>query len=83
MTISVFCMPNLGYPHCPTCGKVLTRKGVREILEEILALPDGMALIFLAESPQLVGKTEKEALALVNTWGYVRVRFRGADHFDC
>lgn len=68
----------LGVPHCPMCGKVLTRKGVREILDEILALPDGMALIFLAESPQLVGKTEKEALALINTWGYVRVRFRGA-----
>lgn len=67
----------LGVPHCPTCGKVLTRKSVREILEEILALPDGMALVFISESTQLTGKTEKEALNLVNTWGYVRVRFRG------
>ena len=67
----------LGVPHCPHCGKVLSRKSVREILDEILALPDGMAIIFLAESPQLVGKTEREALTLVNTWGYVRVRFRG------
>lgn len=67
----------LGVPHCPTCGKVLTRKGVREILDEILVLPDGMPIVFIAESPQLGGKTEKEALALVNTWGYVRVRFHG------
>lgn len=67
----------LGVPHCPTCDKVLSRKGVREILDEILALPDGIAIIFLAESPQLSGKTEKEGLMLINTWGYVRVRFRG------
>ncbi len=67
----------MGIPHCPTCGKVLTRKSVREILEEILVLPDGMAILFLSESLQLSGKTEREALTLVNTWGYVRVRFHG------
>lgn len=67
----------LGVPHCPTCGKVLTRKGVREILDEILALPDGIAIAFIADSPQLVGKTEKEALTIINTWGYVRVRYQG------
>lgn len=67
----------MGVPHCPTCGKVLTRKGVREILDEILALPDGIALVFLSESSQLAGKTEREALSLINTWGYVRVRFHG------
>jgi excinuclease ABC subunit A len=67
----------MGVPHCPTCGKLLSRKSVREILDEILALPDGIALAFLAESPQLIKKTEKEALDLVNTWGYVRVRFHG------
>lgn len=67
----------MGAPHCPTCGKLLSRKSVREILDEILALPDNMALVFLSESPQFAGKTEKEALALVNTWGYVRVRFHG------
>jgi excinuclease ABC subunit A len=56
---------------------VLTRKGVRDILDEVLALPDGMAIVFLAESTLLSSKTEREALSLVNTWGYVRVRFHG------
>ena len=67
----------MGVPHCPTCSKVLSRMSVREILDEILALPDGIALLFLTESAQLAGKTEREALHLVNTWGYVRVRFHG------
>ncbi len=67
----------MGVPHCPTCGKALSRKGARDILEEILALPDGMAIVFLAQSTQFAGKTEREALHIVNGWGYVRVRFRG------
>ncbi len=67
----------MGVPHCPTCGKALSRKGARDILDEILALPDGMAVVFLAQSTQFVGKTEREALHIVNGWGYVRVRFRG------
>ncbi|MDP2837912.1 MAG: excinuclease ABC subunit UvrA [Candidatus Moranbacteria bacterium] len=67
----------LGVPHCPLCGKVLSRKSVREILDEILAIPESIPLMFLAESTQLVGRTEKEALGMINAWGYVRVRFHG------
>ncbi len=66
-----------GVPHCPTCGKILTRKSVRGILGEILELPDNTPLMFLAESSLLDGKTEKEAMTLVNTWGYVRVLLHG------
>jgi len=67
----------MGVPHCPICDKVLTRMSVREILDEILLFPDDTPLCFLAESRQLEGKTEKDALTLVNTWGYVRVMYRG------
>lgn len=67
----------MGIPHCPECGKVLTRTSVREILDEILLLPDNLQLCFLAESQQLADKTEKDALTLINTWGYVRVMFHG------
>ncbi len=67
----------LGVPHCPQCGKVLSRKSVRQILDEILELPDETPLVFLAESSVLALKTEKEALALISAWGYVRVCFRG------
>ena len=67
----------LGKPHCPQCGKPLTRKSVREILDEILSLPNDSPLTFLAHSQTLVGKTEKDALSLINAWGYVRVCFHG------
>jgi excinuclease ABC subunit A len=67
----------IGLPHCPTCGKRLSRKGVRQILDEILLFPDETPLVFIAYAQVLAGKTEREALALINTWGYVRVLFRG------
>ncbi len=67
----------LGVPHCPVCGKRLTRKSAREILDEILRLPDETALIFTAYNPTLVGKTETEALVSIGGLGYARVFFRG------
>jgi len=67
----------LGIPHCPTCGKRLARKSVREILEEILLLPDRTPIVFIAYSQALKDKTERDALALINVWGYVRVLFHG------
>ncbi|MBI2439531.1 MAG: excinuclease ABC subunit UvrA [Candidatus Moranbacteria bacterium] len=67
----------MGHPHCPTCAKPLKRKSVRAILEELLTFPDNTPLIFLAYSKTLEEKTEREALSLVNAWGYVRVLFHG------
>lgn len=68
----------IGVPHCPDCGKQLTRKSVRSILDEILLLPTDTSIAFLAQNKTLATKTEREALALINTWGYVRVCFHGA-----
>ena len=63
----------LGEPHCPKCSTKLTRKSVRQILEEVLSLPDNSALIFTTESFTLRGKSEKEALQMIQTWGYPKV----------
>src|SRR3990167_9190574 len=68
----------LGIPHCPTCGQRLARKSGREILEEILNLPDRTPIMFIAYSQALNEKTEAQALALIKVWGYVRVLFHGA-----
>lgn len=62
-----------GIPHCPNCGKELRRKSTRAILEEILEVPNDTHLLFKAWSPSFDMKTEKEALKLVELWGYVRV----------
>lgn len=67
----------LGVPHCPQCKKPLTRKSVRAILDEILSLSDKTGLVFVAYNKTLDEKPEREALALIDTWGYIRVLFHG------
>src|ERR671925_147264 len=38
----------IGVPHCPVCGKEVTRRTPQEIVDDILALPDGARLMILA-----------------------------------
>jgi excinuclease ABC subunit A len=63
-----------GVPHCPTCHKTLARITVREVMEELLLLPDQTPISILAHSDQTDHKSEKEALEIVERLGYVRIR---------
>ncbi len=63
-----------GVPHCPTCRKVLERITAREIMEELLLLPDQTPIVIVAHSDQTDRKPEREALEVVDRLGYVRIR---------
>lgn len=64
----------VGVPHCPTCGKALSKRSLREILDEILQFENGSVVVFSARSPLFAGKSVAEISALVAEWGYARVR---------
>lgn len=66
-----------GVPHCPTCGKPLSRKTALEIQGEILDLPDETAVAFLATPETFSGKTLPEILPIAEEAGYVRLRVDG------
>jgi len=66
----------IGLPHCPKCGTVMSRKENKEILEEILAFPDGTQIAILAKLKQ-EGKNNREILKNISQLGYARVRFNG------
>jgi excinuclease ABC subunit A len=66
-----------GTPHCPVCGKMLARMTVRQVMDELLLLPDRMGIAILAHSNQTDGKSERAALEMIDHWGYVRVRREG------
>ena len=38
----------IGVPHCPICGKEVTRRTPQDIVDEIMHLPDGSRLMILA-----------------------------------
>ncbi|MBP5993385.1 MAG: excinuclease ABC subunit UvrA [Candidatus Moranbacteria bacterium] len=66
-----------GEPHCPSCGKALLRMTVRQVMEELLLLPDRIGIVLLAHSSQTDGKPERAAIEMIDHWGYVRVRRDG------
>lgn len=66
-----------GLPHCPNCGKPLASQTVREIVETVLALPDGARLRILAPRIRERKGRFNEELERLRRDGYVRVRIDG------
>src|SRR5262247_2184273 len=38
----------VGHPHCPNCGREISRQSVQQIVDAVTALPDGTRLMLLA-----------------------------------
>jgi excinuclease ABC subunit A len=70
----------VGLPHCPTCGRVISRQTPQQIVDRVLAFADGVRFQVLA--PVVRGrKGEYETLlADLAKEGYTRVRIDGEVH---
>ncbi len=67
----------VGKPHCPKCGKLITRQTIDQIVEQILKLPKGKEIIILG--PVIRGKKGEHQgiLEEIQRGGFVRVRIDG------
>jgi len=70
----------IGVPHCPECGRVITRQTPQQIVDRILDLPEGTRFQVLA--PVVRGrKGEYEGLFKeLSGQGFSRVRIDGESH---
>ncbi len=70
----------IGIPHCPVCGREIRQQTVDEIVDRIVALPEGTKLQLLA--PIVRGRKGQYAKELENarTAGYARARIDGEMH---
>jgi excinuclease ABC subunit A len=66
-----------GIPHCPECGREVTRQSAQEIVESIETLPEGSRLQLLA--PVIRGRkgTHQAVLDEIQKSGFVRARVDG------
>ncbi len=66
-----------GIPHCPVCGREVTRQSAQEIVDAIQALPQGSKLLILA--PLIRGRkgTHQAVLDEIQKSGFVRARVDG------
>ena len=67
----------IGIPHCPNCGRPIARQTVDQMVDQILALPEGTKIQLLA--PVVRGRKGEHAKVLerAKRSGYVRVRIDG------
>ncbi|MBI3896591.1 MAG: excinuclease ABC subunit UvrA [Acidobacteria bacterium] len=70
----------VGIPHCPNCGKPISRQSAEQIVEQLLALPDNDRIMILA--PLVRGRKGefKKELEKLAREGFVRVRIDGVLH---
>ena len=67
----------IGIPHCPVCGKEIKKQTVDQMVDQILAMPEGTKIQLLA--PVVRGRKGEHAKVLEHARrsGYVRVRVDG------
>jgi len=70
----------IGIPHCPVCGREISQQSIDEIVDQILALPQGTKIQLLA--PIIRGKKGQHSKELerARKSGYVRVRIDGIQY---
>ena len=68
----------IGTPHCPKCGKEIKKQTVDQMVDQIMALPEGTKLQLLA--PVVRGRKgqHEKVLERAKRSGYVRVRIDGS-----
>jgi excinuclease ABC subunit A len=68
---------SIGQPHCPQCGQTITRQSVDQILQSVLALPEGERVMILAPIVRgRKGEFKKEIAKLARD-GFIRARIDG------
>ncbi len=70
----------IGIPHCPKCGRVINKQSVDQMIDTIMALPEGTKFQLLA--PVVRGKKgrHEKILEQAKKSGYVRVVIDGILH---
>ncbi|MCI8815264.1 MAG: excinuclease ABC subunit UvrA [Angelakisella sp.] len=67
----------VGTPHCPVCGREITQQTVDQIVDKVMALPEGTRIQVMAPTVRRrKGEHQKEFEAARRS-GYVRVRVDG------
>lgn len=67
----------VGIPHCPNCGKVVSKQTIDQIVKQVFKLPKETNIMILAPLVQDKKGEHKNLLRDIRKAGYVRVRFDG------
>ncbi len=69
---------HIGIPHCPVCGKEISKQTVDQIIESILTMPEQTKFMILAPVVRAKKGEHQKVFADAKKGGYVRVRVDGS-----
>ncbi|HWK80397.1 MAG TPA: excinuclease ABC subunit UvrA, partial [Thermomicrobiales bacterium] len=67
----------IGHPHCPNCGRPISQQSVQQMVDQILALPDGSRIMVMGPIVRDRKGEHTATLEEVRRQGFVRVRIDG------
>ncbi|MBE6588856.1 MAG: excinuclease ABC subunit UvrA [Ruminococcaceae bacterium] len=67
----------IGIPHCPVCGKEIRQQTTDQIIDRIMAFPEGERFMILAPVVRAQKGMHEKVLSDARKRGYVRVRVDG------
>jgi excinuclease ABC subunit A len=70
----------VGHPHCPQCGREISRQTVQQIVDSVLALPEGQRFMVMAPVVRDRKGEYQSVFEDLRKSGYVRVRVDGEIH---
>ena len=73
-------MSRLGQMHCPECDEPVGTQSADEVIDAVLAEPEGTRLYLMAPVELTAGQTYEDLWTSLNNAGYVRVRVDGQTH---
>ena len=67
----------IGHPHCPNCGRPVSAQTIQQIVDAILAMPEGTRLMLMAPMIKSRKGEYRSLFDDLRKQGYVRVRVDG------
>ena len=67
----------IGHPHCPNCGREISKQSIEQIADQVLAFPKGTRLMVTAPMVQGRKGEHREVFADAKRSGFVRARVDG------
>lgn len=69
-----------GIPHCPQCGKPISRQSIDQVVDQVRALPEGTRIQVMAPCVRGRKGEHQKLLDQLRRDGYVRVRVDGTQY---
>ena len=67
----------IGVPHCPSCGRIITRQSIDQIVDQIMELPSNTRINVLSPIIRAKKGEHKQVIEDIRKKGFIRLRIDG------